>query len=353
MSNLSLEKDRFGQTAEGVAVDRYTLRNSHGAMVRIITFGATVTELWMPDRQGALADVVLGFDDLGQYEQRGPYFGAVVGRVAFRIAGSKFELDGTEYPLTSHDGSPHLHGGARGFSHVVWQAEPTAFDGAPAVKFTYRSPDGDQGYPGALDTAVVYSLTEENELRIEWTAITNRPTLVNLAHHGYFNLAGAAAGNVLGHQLWLDADRWIPAEQPDLPSGKIAAVEGTPYDFTRPTAIGARIGSGPGKVDGYDLCYLHNHPDGDLARVASVFDAGSGRALEVLTTEPAVVLYTADYLDGTLAGKKGVAYPKHAGVCLETGRPPDAVHHPHFPSTTLRPGETYRHTCIYRFAVKD
>ncbi|MDY0170745.1 MAG: aldose epimerase family protein, partial [Thermoguttaceae bacterium] len=229
MSNLPFEKDLFGRTADGVDVDRYTLRNSRGAMARIITFGATVTELWMPDRDGELADVVLGFDELGQYEQRGPYFGTVVGRVAFRIAGSKFELDGTEYRLTSHDGGPHLHGGARGFSHVVWQAEPTVIDGAPAVKLIYRSPDGDQGYPGALDTAVVYSLTEENELRIEWTAMTDRPTLVNLAHHGYFNLAGAGAGDILEHVLWLDADRWIPAEQPDLPSGEIVSVTGTPY----------------------------------------------------------------------------------------------------------------------------
>ncbi len=353
MCKLPIEKNVFGQTADGADVDRYTLRNSRGAMARVITFGATVTELWMPDRDGKLADVVLGFDQLGQYEQHGPYFGAIVGRVAFRIAGSKFELDAAEYRLSSYDGGPHLHGGARGFSHMVWQAEPTTIDDAPAVKLTYRSPDGDQGYPGTLDTAVVFSLTEDNELRIECTAITDRPTLVNLAHHGYFNLAGAGAGDILGHLLQIDADRWIPAEQPDLPSGEVAPVEGTPFDFTHPTRIGARIGTGPGKVEGYDLCYMHNHPGGNLARVASVSESSTGRTLEVLTNEPAVVLYTGDYLDGTLVGKHGVAYPKHAGVCLETGRPPDAVHHPHFPSTVLRPGETYRHTCIYRFTTDD
>ncbi len=351
MPELPIEKDSFGRTADGIGVDRYTLRNSRGAMARIITFGATVTELWMPGRNGKLADVVLGFDELNPYEQRGAYFGAMVGRVAFRIAGSTFELDGTEYRLSSHDGGPHLHGGARGFSHVVWQAEATSVAGAPAVKLVYRSPDGDQGYPGALDTSVIYSLTEQNELRIECTALTDRPTLVNLAHHSYFNLAGATAGDVLGHVLWLDADRWIPAEQPDLPSGEVAAVSGTPFDFTQPMPIGARIGAGPGKVAGYDLCYLHNHPAGTLARVGTVSEPTGGRVLDVLTTEPAIVLYTGDYLDGTLLGKGGVAYAKHAGVCLETGRPPDAVHHPQFPSTVLRPGETYRHTCVYRFST--
>ncbi len=351
MSDLSIQNDLFGHTAQDTPIDRYTLRNSHGAMARIITFGATVTELWMPDRNGDTDDVVLGFDSVAQYAHRGPYFGAIVGRVAFRIAGSEFVLDGTEYHLSVNDDGQHLHGGACGFSHVVWQAEPMVLAGAPAVKFIYQSPDGDQGYPGTLTTAVVYTLTDDNELHIDCTAITDRPTLVNLAHHGYFNLAGADAGNVLDHVLWLDADRWIPAETPDLPSGEIASVGGTPYDFTRPTAIGARIGSGEGCVDGYDLCYLHNDPGGELKHVASVSEPASGRKLDVLTTEPAVVLYTGDYLDGSLAGKNKVAYPKHAGVCLETGRPPDAIHHPHFPSTVLRPGETYRHTCVYRFST--
>lgn len=351
MTHGSVEKEFFDRTAEGIEVDRYTLRNRRGAMVRIITLGATVTELWVPDRQGTLADVVLGFDDLAPYEQQGPYFGTIVGRVAFRIAGGQFDLDGTSYQLTLNDSGHHLHGGLRGFTHAVWHAEPVDTGGEPAVRFTHHSPDGDQGYPGALDVAVVFSLTDQDELRIEYTATTDRPTPLNLTHHGYFNLAGAGAGDVLGHLLQLEADRWIPAEQPDLPSGEIASVQGTPFDFTSPTSIGARIGRGPGQTTGYDLCYLHNHPGGDLARVAAVYEPVSGRRMEVLTTAPAVVVYTGDYLDGTLRGKGGVGYVKHAGVCLETGHPPDAVHHPHFPSTILRPGETYRQTCVYRFVA--
>jgi aldose 1-epimerase len=348
----AIERDAFGKTADGVAVDRYTLRNSGGLTVRLITYGATVTELWTPDRQGAAADVVLGFDRLSQYETQSPYFGCTVGRVAFRIARGEFVLDGRSYQLTLNDGLHHLHGGLKGFSHVVWQAEPLPSRVAPAVRFTYRSPDGDQGYPGTLDVAVVYTLSEDDELRIDYTATTDRPTPVNLTHHSYFNLAGAGSGDVLGHALQIDADRWIPAEQPDLPSGEIASVTGTPFDFTRPTAIGARLHQIGGQAQGYDLAYLHNHPEGSLARVASVHEPLSGRSMAVSTDEPALVLYTGNYLDGSLVGKGGAAYARHAGVCLETGRPPDAVHHPHFPATILRPGQVYRHTCVYRFSTR-
>jgi len=352
MSKVGIETDRFGVTADGAAVERYTLRNSRGVTVRIITYGATVTELWTPDRQGRTADVVLGFDRLSQYETESPYFGCMVGRVAFRIAGGRFDLDGKTYKLTLNDGRQHLHGGAKGFSRVVWRAEPMPGE-TPAVRFTYHSPDGDQGYPGALETAVVYALTEQSELRIDCTATTDRPTPVNLTHHGYFNLAGAGLGDVLGHVLRLDADRWIPAEEPDLPSGTIAPVKETPFDFTRPTPIGARIAQVDGKTRGYDLAYLHNHPEGALARVATLHEPQSGRTMEVSTTEPGIVLYTGNYLDGSLKGKAGVVYPQYAGVCLETGRLPDSVHHPHFPSTILRPGQTYRHTCVYRFTCRS
>lgn len=348
MREAAIEKDVFGRTADGVAVDRYTLRN--GPMtVRLITYGATVTELWAPDRQGTAADVVLGFDHLSQYETESPYFGCTVGRVAFRIARGEFVLDGAPYQLTLNDGPHHLHGGLKGFSHAVWRAEALPDRAAPAVRFTHRSPDGDQGYPGTLDAAVVYTLTADGELRIEHTATADRPTPVNLTHHGYFNLAGAGQGDVLGHVLEIDADRWIPAEEPDLPSGEIAPVAGTPFDFTRPTPVGARIGQIGGPAQGYDLAYLHNHPAGALARVATVREPRSGRAMDVSTDEPALVLYSGNYLDGTLRGKGGAVYARHAGVCLETGRPPDAVHHPHFPTTILRPGDVYRHTCVYRF----
>ncbi len=347
-----VEKDRWGTTAEGLAVDRYTLRNAHGALARVITYGATVTELWMPDRSGNSEDIVLGFDDLPSYETQSPYFGCIVGRVAFRIADGNFLLDGTTHQLSRNDGPHHMHGGHRSFSRCVWQADPISQPDGSAVRFSLHSPDGDEGYPGTLDVVVIYTLTNDNELRIEYQASTDRPTLVNMTHHSYFNLAGDGRGDVLGHTLQLDADRWIPAEEPDLPSGAVAHVEQTPYDFREPTQIGARIQQTTPKTQGYDLCYLHNHPDGKLAHVAMLSDPASGRQMDVLTTEPAIVLYTGNYLDGSLKGKRGQRYGKHAGVCLETGRPPDAVHHPHFPSTILRPGVDYRHTCIYRFSTQ-
>lgn len=349
---MPLEKDVFGITKDGISVDRYTLQNGRGAMVRLITYGATVTELWMTDRQGNRADLVLGFDELADYETHRPYFGTIVGRVAFRIALGEFTLDGKTHQLTLNNGPHHLHGGVKGFSHCVWQAEPISADANPAVKFTLCSPDGDQGYPGTLDVEVVYTLTEEDELRIDYSATTDQTTPVNLTHHSYFNLAGAGRGDILDHVLQLDADRWIPAEEPDLPSGKITSVEDTPYDFREPKVIGARIEQTDANARGYDLCYLCNHCDGKLNRVATLSEQTTGRTMDVLTTEPGVVLYTGNYLDDSLPAKGDAVYAKHAGVCLETGRPPDAVHHPHFPSTILHVGQTYRHTCVYRFSVK-
>ncbi len=345
-----IERDVFGKTSDGETVHRYTLINSHGLKVRIITFGATVTELWTPDRRGGLEDVVLGFDDLESYETRSPYFGCIAGRVAFRIVGGEFELDGVKHRLTLNDGAQHLHGGTRGFSRVVWRAEPVS-GSIPAVKFTHRSLDGDQGYPGTLDVAVIYSLSEEDELRIECTATTDRPTLVNLTHHSFFNLAGAHRGDVLNHVVQLDADRWIPAGRTDYPE-EVAAVNGTPFDFRKPTVVGARFHETGNTPEGYDLCYLHNHSTQGLVRVASVSEPHSGRMLDVLTNEPAIVLYTGNYLDGTLKGKEGVTYQRYAGLCLETGRPPDAIHHPRFPSTVIRPGEEYHHRCVYHFFTR-
>jgi aldose 1-epimerase len=348
---MPLEKDHFGTTADGLAVERYTLKNARGAMVRVMTYGATVTELHMPDRHGTIDDVVLGFDTLAQYEQRGPYFGATVGRVAFRIANGEFTLDGKHYQLPRNDGTHHLHGGPRGFSHVVWQAEPLSRGESPSIRFSHRSPDGDQGYPGNLDVAVTYTLTEENDLQIDMVAAADQPTLLNLTHHSYFNLQGIGSGDVLGHVLQLNADRWIVGMEPDAPTGDIVPVQGTPYDFLQPTPIGDRIAQTGGEAPGYDLCYLLNQPTGNLMLAATVDEPTAGRRLQVLTTEPSIVFYTANYLDGTLRGKRGQVYGKQAGFCLETGRPPDAIHHPGFPSTVLRPGETYRHQCVYRFTT--
>jgi aldose 1-epimerase len=346
MNATKIEKDFFGKTALGETVDRYTLRNSQGMTARIINYGAT------PDRQGKPADIVLGFDDLASYESHNASFGCIVGRVAFLIRDGKFLLDGNEYQLAVGPGNIHLHGGPRGFSKAVWQAEPLQNTNVPAVKFTHRSPDGDQGYPGMLDTTVVYSLTENNELLIDYTATTDRPTIINLTHHSYFNLSGAGSGDILNHEVQLEADRFIPCVNPVAPSGEILPVTGTPFDFTKPTAVGARLHETGGNPLGYDLCYLRNQPEKTMARVAEVFDPASGRVMEVSTTEPALVFYTANYLDGTLRGKGGATYSQHAAFCIETGRPPDAIRFPKFPSIILRPGETYRHQCSYRFSAR-
>ena len=352
MTNTHIEKDRFGTTADGIAVERYTLRNSHGASLRVITYGATVTELWAPDRNGKLGDVVLGFDKLAQYETESPYFGATVGRVAFRITNGKFKLDGKEYQVTLNRAPHHLHGGTKGFSNVVWNAEPVKDAPSPAVKFSYTSPDGDQGYPGKLQVAVTYTLTEQNEVRIEYEATTDQPTPVNLTNHSYFNLSGADSGSVLEHVLQLDASRYTPLDDKKLPTGGISTVAGTVMDLRQPMAISARMKPGTDVADGFDMSFLVDRGACDLTRAALVSDPHSGRRMEVLTTVPAVVLYTGNYLDGKLRGKRGVSYGKHAGLCLETAHLPDSVNYPEFPPIILRPGQTYRQTCIYRFSAQ-
>jgi len=352
MSAIGIERDVFGVTGDGIQVDRYTLRNADGLVIRLITLGATVTELYVPDRHGKLDDVVLGFDRLEQYETQSPYFGCTIGRVAFRITEGKFELDGKSYQLTLNSGPHHLHGGVKGLSWVVWEAEPVGGKEGPALKLTHRSPDGAQGYPGNLEVAVVYTLTDRNEMKIDYTATADRPTPVNLTHHGYFNLAGAGSGDVLGHVLQLDADRYSVTDEAIIPTGQLAPVEGTPFDFTKPTAINARMGQIPGKAAGYDLAYLLTRQDGSLARVATVYEPVTGRVMEIDTTAPAMVFYTGDYLDGMLKGKHDTVYPRHAGFCLEPGHLPDSVHHDNFPSVILQPGETYRQTSVYRFSTK-
>jgi aldose 1-epimerase len=363
MTSAKIEKDRFGVTADGLSVERYTLRNAHGMTVRLIAYGATVTELLVPDRDGKPADVVLGFDNVKQYETQSPYFGCTVGRVAFRITDGKFTLDGKKYQLTINDPPHHLHGGTKGFSKVVWNAEAVGqvanlpgaqvsnLPGAQAIKFTHTSPDGDQGYPGKLEVALVYTLTEENELKIEYTATTDRPTPVNLTHHSYFNLAGAASGDVLGHVLQLNVDRYTPLDSKSVPTGEFAPVAGTLLDFRKPMAIGARMKPGSEVAGGYDMAYLAERAGPGLVRMATLDEPKSGRRLEVLSTEPAIILYTGNYLDGTLRGKQGAVYRKHAGLCLETAHLPDAVNRPQWPSIILKPGETYRQTCVYRFSV--
>jgi aldose 1-epimerase len=350
----SVQKQAFGKTLDGTAVDLYVLTNANGMQAKIITYGAIITELHVPDRTGKLDDVALGFDDLKGYLAAHPYFGAAVGRVANRIAKGRFTLDGKEYKLAVNNGPNALHGGLKGFDKVVWQAETIQAADGVAVKFTYRSPDGEEGYPGNLTAAVTYTLTNQNELKIDYTATTDQPTPVNLTNHSYFNLAGARSGNdILGHELMLAADRYTPTDETLIPTGEIKPVQGSPLDFTKPTPIGARIAhmkTTPG--GGYDHNYVLNSGGKTLTLGARVHEPKTGRVLEMLTTEPGVQLYTGNFLDGTLKGKGGVAYQKHAGFCLEAQHFPDSVNKPSFPSVILRPGQTYTQTTVYKFSTK-
>ena len=342
---MSVEKQPFGTTEDGTAVDIYTLTNQNGMRARIMTYGAIVVSLETPDRDGKLANVTMGFEDLQGYLDGHPFFGATVGRYGNRIAGGKFTLDGTEYTLAANNGPNHLHGGEKGFDKVVWHAGRVA--GRTAVKFTYTSPDGEEGYPGQLDTTVVYTLTDENELRIDYTAATDKPTHVNLTNHCYWNLAGAGVGDILDHQLMLNAEKYLPVDDTLIPTGELADVEGTVMDFRRPTAIGARIAEVPG--GGYDHCYVIQGGGDSLTLGAEVYDPSSGRVMQITTTQPGVQFYTGNFLDG---GPRSGGAGKHGAFCLETQHFPNSPNQPDFPSTVLRPGETYQTTTIHKFSVR-
>ncbi len=349
-----VDKAKYGVSKDGAAVDIYTMTNANGIIAKVITFGALLTELQVPDRTGALSDVVLGFKTLEGYEGAHPYFGATIGRVANRIAKGKFRLGGQEYTLATNDGPNHLHGGNKGFDKRIWRAQimPAAADGV-AVKFTYVSADGEEGYPGTLTASVTYTLTNRNEIRLDYLATTDKATPINLTNHSYFNLAGEGTGDILGHELTIMADRFTPVDATLIPTGEIAMVRGTVMDFLRPTAIGARIDQVPGAApSGYDHNYVLNHGGGVLAVSAMVREPKSGRVMEVLTTEPGVQLYTGNFLDGTITGKAGVAYRKHFGFCLETQHYPDSINHPAFPPAVLEPGRTFKSTTVYRFSAK-
>jgi aldose 1-epimerase len=341
----------FGKTPDGTPIDLYVLSN--GKMTaKVMTYGAILTELHVPDRHGKSADVVLGFDNLASYLAGHPHFGATTGRFANRIANGKFTLDGKEYKLAINNGPNSLHGGRKGFDKVVWKAEDASGPGGPAVKLTYVSPDGEEGYPGNLTVTVTYTVTPADELRIDYTAITDKATPVNLTNHSYFNLAGPASGPILAHELKLEADQYTPADDTLIPTGEIKSVKGTPLDFTTPTAIGARFSQLKGDPAGYDHNFVLRGEGKTPALGATVYDPESGRVLEMLTTEPGVQLYTANFLDGSLKGKGGVAYKSHQAFCLEAQHYPDSVHHASFPTTILRPGETYKQTTIYKFSTR-
>jgi aldose 1-epimerase len=348
----SVKKEAFGETSAGVAVEQYTLTNSHGMKAKIITYGAILTELDVPDRDGKLGDVVLGFDNLKDYLTGHPFFGATVGRVANRIAKGEFTLGGKKYKLAVNNGPNSLHGGQKGFDKVIWKAEAETLPDAAAVKLSYVSKDDEEGYPGNLGVTVVYTLTNDNALRIDYKATTDKATPVNLTNHTYFNLAGPKAGDILDHEMMIAADKYTPADDTLIPTGEIKSIKGTPLDFTKPHRIGERIDQLKGDPVGYDHNFVLNSGGKELALAVRVREPKTGRIMEMYTTEPGVQFYTGNFLNGKEKGRGGVVYKKHWGFCLEAQHFPDAVHHENFPSIILKPGETYKQTTIYKFAAK-
>jgi len=327
----------------GTAME-YTVKNSQGMVAKWIARGATLAELHVPDRDGKLVDVVLGFDDVAGYESgANQHFGCTTGRFANRICQGKFTLDGVTYQLAVNNGPNHLHGGPeRALDKVTWDADPLE----NGVRFTYSSPDGEENFPGTLNVEVTYTLSADNALRIDYQATTDKPTIINLTNHSYFNLSGHSAGSVLDHEVFIDADRYTPVDETSIPTGELAQVAGTPFDFRVRQPLGTRIGQLAG---GYDHNYVLNHSHGKLRKIAQVYDPRSGRVMEVATDQPGVQLYTGNGLHGQ-TGKAGQTYDAQSAVCLETQHFPDSPNQPSFPSTVLRPGETYRHTCVYGFS---
>jgi len=345
---MDVTRAPFGKLADGTAVDLYTLVNKNGLKARIMTYGAILVSLEVPDKAGVFGDIVLGYDTLDGYVKNNPYFGAIVGRYGNRIAKGRFTLGGVTYKLATNNGENHLHGGLKGFDKVVWEAEPRMEEDGVGLKLTYLSKDGEEGYPGNLDVKVRYALTNDNELRVAYEAESDKATPVNLTHHSYFNLS-AGARDILGHELMLAADRYTPVDKGLIPTGKLAPVKGTPMDFTRPMTIGSRIA----KVDGgYDHNYVLNKPEVAMGLATRLTDPPSGRVMEIYTTEPGIQFYSGNFLDGTITGKGGRIYTKHFGLCLETQHFPDSPNHPDFPSTIVFPGRVLKSLTIHKFYAK-
>lgn len=349
VTGMDIQQTSFGNLPDGTEIELFTLTNGKGLRVRIMTYGATVVSLETPDRAGRTADIVLGFDTLEGYLGVNPYFGSIVGRYANRIAKGRFSLDGITYKLATNNGENHLHGGIRGFDKVVWKAEPVRETGSVGVRLSYLSRDGEEGYPGNLSVTVVYTLTEADELKINYEAITDKPTPVNLTNHSYFNLAGQGEGDILEHELMINADAYTPVDEGLIPTGEILPVKDTPMDFTVLKAIGARIAEVKG---GYDHNFVLRGGGGRLELAAEVYGPSTGRFLEIDTTEPGIQFYTGNFLDGTITGKGGKVYKQHYGFCLETQHFPDSPNQPGFPSTILRPGEKFTSLTVYRFSKK-
>lgn len=341
----------FGKMPDGRDVRIFELTHVNGLRARVMEYGAILVSVEVPDRQGKLDDVALGFDDLDSYVQRNPMFGATVGRYANRVAGASFRLDGVEYPITKNSGPNHIHGGNdKRFDRILWTGSPYRTDDEAGVRFTYLSPDGEEGFPGNLSCTVAYALTNRNELRITYSATTDKPTIVNFSNHSYFNLAGAGHGDVLSHELTINAPWYTPAGEGLIPTGEIRVVAGTPLDFTTPHRIGERIAEVADTL-GYDHNYVLKGSYGQSALAVRVYEPTTGRVMEVTTTEPGVQLYTGNHL-GTVKGRAGRTYGRHGGFCLETQHFPDSPNKPHFPSTVLRPGQTYLTTTTFTFTTK-
>ena len=353
LAQASVTKETFGKTSAGETVDLYTLRNVNGMETKITNYGGIVVSLTAPDRNGKFADVVLGFNDLESYlTKNDPYMGAIIGRYGNRIAKGRFKLNGVEYKLAVNNGENHLHGGIKGFDKVIWTGRELKTKAGPAVVLTYLSKDGEEGYPGNLRVRVVYTLTNRNELKIDYSATSDKDTVTNLTHHSYFNLAGEGNGDILNHRVIINGNRFVPTDAGSIPTGELKTVAGTPFDFLNATAIGARINQDDQQLkfgNGYDHTWVINGRAGTLRRAAIVFEQTTGRGMQVFTTEPGVQFYTGNFLNGTLTGKSGKPYPRRSGFCLETQRYPDSPNQPSFPTTTLRRGRTYTSTTIYRF----
>ena len=354
LSKPSIKKSSFGKTAEGKAVEIYTLTNSSGAQAKITNYGGRIVSLKMPDKNGKFADIVLGYENLAGYENGTFFFGGIIGRYANRIAKGKFSLNGKDFVLAKNNGENHLHGGLKGFDTEIWTAKTSADKSGAKLELNYLSRDGEENYPGNLSVKVVYTLTENNELKIEYSAATDQDTVINLTNHAYFNLAGAGSGSILDHILQINADKFTPTDAGAIPNGELRSVKNTPFDFLQPTKIGERIGADDEQIkfgSGYDHNFVLNKKANELATAATVYDPANGRTLEVITTEPGIQFYSGNFLKD-VKGKNGKIYQKRDGFCLETQHFPDSPNKPDFPTTVLKKDEKFSSVTIYKFSVK-
>lgn len=348
-SAMSVEKSEFGETPDGAKIDLYTCTNANGLVLKLTNYGAIVVAMETPDRDGNLANITLGFDNLAGYLQRHPYFGSTVGRYCNRIAKGKFTLDGQEYTLATNNGENHLHGGEVGFDKVVWTAKPIESESEVGVEFKYTSKDGEEGYPGNLDVTALYTLNNDNELKVEFTATTDKATPVNLTNHCYWNLGGAGSGDIKDHVLKIEADRYLPVDEGLIPTGQLADVKGTPLDFTIEKPIGQDLDQIEADPVGYDHCFALRSPGGSLESAARVKDPESGRVMEISTTQPGIQFYSGNFLAGAEADG---GYEQYAGFCLETQHFPDSPNQPEFPTTILQPGLEYHQLTVHKFSAE-